>query len=111
MVLQKGVVRVVKKVIESSEFSKWVLDVREACEALGFEKRRLLSGCSASSGKSEVSDPDQVASRAKEVNTALTSFAETDFVGLFRLGELGYDGFRQFCGKVSVGCSSSDSKG
>ncbi|CAI9281464.1 unnamed protein product [Lactuca saligna] len=86
-------------------------DVREACEALGFEKRRQLSGFSTSSGKSKVLGHGQVASRAKEVNTVLTSFVKTDFAGLFRLGELGYDGFHQFCGNLSLGGSSSDSKG
>ena len=37
--------------------------------------------------------PDQVARRAKEVNTTLTSSIEMDFVGLFHLRELYYDGF------------------
>ncbi|CAI9294431.1 unnamed protein product [Lactuca saligna] len=86
-------------------------DVCEACEAIGFEKVRQLDGCTTSSGKSEVPGPGQVVIRAKEVNTALTSIAEMDFVGLFRLGELDYDGFCHFCGKLSLGGSSSDSKG
>ncbi|CAI9272539.1 unnamed protein product [Lactuca saligna] len=110
-VLHKGVVRVVDRVIESAEFAKGVQDVRDACEALRFEKQRLLSACSTYSSKSEVPDSDQVASRAKEVNTALTSFVKTDCRGLLHLGELDYDGFRQFYGNLSPGCSSSNSKG
>ena len=84
----------IDRVIESAEFAKGVQHVREAGEALGFERGRQLSGCSRSSGKSEVPGPGQVVSRAKEVNISLTSFTDMDFVGLFCLGELDYDGFR-----------------
>ncbi|CAI9267801.1 unnamed protein product [Lactuca saligna] len=96
MVLEKGVIHAIDRVIENIEFSKGVHDVCEACEELGFEKGRQLVGCSTSSSKSEVLGPSQVASRAKEVKIALTSFVETDFADLFHLGELDYDGFRQF---------------
>ncbi|CAI9266098.1 unnamed protein product [Lactuca saligna] len=108
---KEGVVCVIDKVIESVEFAKGVHDVHEACESLGFKKGRQLSGCSRSSSKSEVSGPSQVASMSTEVNSALTSFVETHFVGLFHLGELDYDEFLQFCGKLIPGGSSSDSEG
>ncbi|CAI9283794.1 unnamed protein product [Lactuca saligna] len=99
------------RVIEITEFAKGVQDVWEAYEAVGFEKGRQLSECSTSSGKYEVPSPGQVTSRTKEVNTALTSFVETKFASLFCLGELDYDGFRQFCGKRSLRGSSSDFEG
>ncbi|CAI9280896.1 unnamed protein product [Lactuca saligna] len=54
---QKGVVRVIDRVIESAEFAKGVQDAREACEVLGFEKGRQMSGCSTSSSNYEVSGP------------------------------------------------------
>ena len=104
-------VRAIDRVIESTEFAEGVQGVCGACEVLVFEKGRQLGECSTSSDKSEVPIPGQVSSRAKEVNTALMSFVETNFVGLFRLWELDYDGFRQFCGKWSPRGSSSDSKG
>ncbi|CAI9298479.1 unnamed protein product [Lactuca saligna] len=89
----------------------WLTGSSRALKPLVLGMGRLLSSCSTSSGKSNVLDPDQVVSRPKEVNTALTSFISTDFAGLLHLGELDYDGFHQFCGKLSLGCSSLESEG
>ncbi|CAI9298673.1 unnamed protein product [Lactuca saligna] len=68
------------------EFANGVRGVREACEALGFEKEKQLSGCSTRAREPEVLDPSPVARRVEEVYVTLSSIAETDFVGLFRLG-------------------------
>ena len=103
-------VHVINRVIESAKFSKGIHGIRDAYEALGFEKGNQLSGCSIFSGKFEAPGPSHIMSRSKEVDIALTSLAETNFVGLLHLGELYYDGFRQFCGGSSLGSSSSDSE-
>ena len=92
--LEKGVVRVIDKVIESAEFASGIHGVHEACEALGFEKGKKLGGWSTIVSESGVQDHGCVARRAKEVDVALSSLAEKDFVGLFHLGKLDYDGFR-----------------
>ncbi|CAI9297349.1 unnamed protein product [Lactuca saligna] len=47
--LEKGVVCVIDKVIESAEFDNRIQGVREAREALGFEKGKQLGGYSTSS--------------------------------------------------------------
>ncbi|CAI9294196.1 unnamed protein product [Lactuca saligna] len=86
VVLDKGVVRVIDKVIKSAKFASRVLVVREACEALGIEKGKQLGGCSTSFGEHEVSDPVRVTRRAKEVDATLLSLAEMNFVGFFHLG-------------------------
>ena len=95
--LEKRVVRVIDKVLESVEFARGIQVVREACEALWFEKGKQLGGCSISARQPEVPDLGCVARRAKEVDVALSSLAETDSAGLYRLGTLDYDGFHQFC--------------
>ncbi|CAI9298177.1 unnamed protein product [Lactuca saligna] len=95
--LEKGVVHVIDKVIDSVEFSNGIQGVREACEALRFEKGKQLGGCSTIAGEPEVLDPSRVTRRAEDMDTTLSFFAETNFVGLFRLGKLDYDGFHQFC--------------
>ncbi|CAI9304357.1 unnamed protein product [Lactuca saligna] len=92
--LEKGVVCIIDKVIESAKFANGIWDVCEACEALGFEKGKRMGGRSASAGEPKVPDPGCVARRAEKVDVALSSLAETYFVGLFCLGELDYDGFR-----------------
>ncbi|CAI9287856.1 unnamed protein product [Lactuca saligna] len=94
--LEEGVVRVTDKVIKSPEFASEVQGVREACKALGVEKGMQLGGCSTISSELEVPNPGHVARRAEEVDTALSSLVETDFVGLFRLGKLDYDSFHLF---------------
>ncbi|KAL7598536.1 hypothetical protein Lser_V15G27182 [Lactuca serriola] len=108
--LEKGVVRIIDKVIENAKFSNGIQGLRKVCEALGFEKGKQLGGCSTISGESEASDPGRAERRAVEVDIALTSLAETDFAGLFRLGELDYDSFRRFCRRSGLGSSSLDSK-
>ncbi|CAI9265868.1 unnamed protein product [Lactuca saligna] len=87
--LEKGVVRIIDKVIESGEFASGVQGVCEACEALRFEKGKQLCGCSTRPGEPEVPDPGGVKRKAEEVDAALLSLAETDFAGLFRLGGAG----------------------
>ncbi|CAI9291366.1 unnamed protein product [Lactuca saligna] len=71
--------------------------VRKACEALGFEKGNQLASCSVISGEFETAYHVRVTRRTEEVHIAPSSFADTDFAGLFCLGELDYDSFRQFC--------------
>ncbi|CAI9285879.1 unnamed protein product [Lactuca saligna] len=88
--LEKWVVHVIEKVIESAKFSSGIRGVGEAYEVL---------------------DPGNVARRVAKVDTALSSLAEMDFASLFRLGELDYEGFRQFCGRPNLGGSFSDSEG
>ncbi|CAI9279730.1 unnamed protein product [Lactuca saligna] len=51
--LEKGLVHVVDKVIESLEFANGVQVVLEACEALGFEKGKQLGSFSISVGESK----------------------------------------------------------
>ena len=108
-VLENGVVHVIDEVIESAEVANGVPGVREACEALGFEKGKRLGGCSISVGEPDDPDPGRVARRAKEVDAALSSSSETDFAGLFRLGKLDHDSFCQFCSRSNPRGSSSDS--
>ncbi|CAI9273927.1 unnamed protein product [Lactuca saligna] len=48
---------------------------------------------------------------AKDVDVVLSSLAETNFAGHFRLGELDYDNFRQLCRRPGPGGTSSDSWG
>ncbi|CAI9265795.1 unnamed protein product [Lactuca saligna] len=43
--------------------------------------------------------------KAEEVDAALLSLTEMDFLGLFHLGKLDYDSFRQFCGRSNPGGS------
>ncbi|CAI9275790.1 unnamed protein product [Lactuca saligna] len=105
-----GVVRVIDKVIESAKFASGIHGVRRAFEALGFEKWKQLHSCSSMSRQSESLNPGYAARRTKEVDIALLSLANTDFVGLFRLWELDYDNFRQFCRRSGPRGSSSDSK-
>ncbi|CAI9298402.1 unnamed protein product [Lactuca saligna] len=52
-------------------------------------------------------DPGHIV-RIEEVDIAISSLAETDFAGHFRLGELDYDNFHQFCRRLGPGSSSSD---
>ncbi|CAI9298594.1 unnamed protein product [Lactuca saligna] len=92
--LEKGVVHVIKKVIESAELTSGIQGVREACKALGFEKGKQLSDYSTIAGEPEVPDHGCVVRRVEEVDDALSSLTEMDFVGLFRLGKLDCDGFR-----------------
>ncbi|CAI9303315.1 unnamed protein product [Lactuca saligna] len=77
-----------EKGVLASELASGIQGVCKECEALGFENGKQLGGCSIISGEPEASNPCRVASRTKEVDIALSSLAETDFVGLFRLGEL-----------------------
>ncbi|CAI9290263.1 unnamed protein product [Lactuca saligna] len=93
-VLEKGVVRVLDRVIDNTEFARGIKGVSKACEALGFERVKQLSSCSTTSGRSGALDPDHVARKAEEVDNTLVSLAEMDFTGLFHLGELDYNGFR-----------------
>ncbi|CAI9292282.1 unnamed protein product [Lactuca saligna] len=101
----KGVVRIINKVIERAEFESGIQGVCQACKALGFEKRKQLGGCSTSIGESEFPDPGRVARRAEEVDATLSSLAEIDFAGLFRLGELDYDDLCQFFHRPNPGGS------
>lgn len=94
--LEKGVVRVIDKVIESAKFDNGIRGVCEACEALRFEKGKRVGGCSTRGGEPEVPDPGRVARMAEKVDAAISSLAETDFAGLFCLGKLDYDSFCQF---------------
>lgn len=91
--LEKGVARVIDKVIESAEFANGIQGIHRACEALGFEKGKQQIGCSTISSEYEAPDPGRVARRAKDVDIAVMYLAETDFVGLLLLGELDYDSF------------------
>ncbi|CAI9301947.1 unnamed protein product [Lactuca saligna] len=91
--LEKGVVRVIDKVIESIEFANGIRGVCEAYEALGFEKGKRMGGHSASVREPKVPDPSRVARRIEKVDVTLSSLAETDFAGLFHLGEMDYDDF------------------
>ena len=107
----EGVARVIYKVMESAKFASGVRGVRKACEALGFIKGKRLGGFSTSIGEPEVPDLGRVVRRAEEVDAALSSLVKKDFVGLFCLGKLDYDSFRQFYGRSNLGGSSSDSEG
>ncbi|CAI9271673.1 unnamed protein product [Lactuca saligna] len=84
--LEKGVVHVINKVIESTKFSSEIQGVRKACGVLGFEKGKQLGGCSTISDEFEALDPVRFARRDEEVDIALTSLAEIDFAGLFHPG-------------------------
>ncbi|CAI9303718.1 unnamed protein product [Lactuca saligna] len=106
--LEKGVVHVIDKVIKSMEFASGIQGIHNAFEALVFEKGKQLGGCSTISGESEAPEPGCGVRRTEEVDTALSSLAETDFVGLFHPGELDYDSFRQFFHRPGPGSSSSD---
>lgn len=108
--LEKGVVRIIFKVVESAEFASGTQGVRRACEALGFEKGKELGGCSTISGKFKALNPGRVMRRIEEVHIALSSLAKTDFAGLFLLEELDYYSFCQFCRRSGPGGSSSDTE-
>ncbi|CAI9260296.1 unnamed protein product [Lactuca saligna] len=72
---KEGVVLLNYKVIESLEFSSGIQGVRDACESLGFEKGKQLSGYSTSSGEPEVPYLGHVARRDEEVDVALSSLS------------------------------------
>ncbi|CAI9285183.1 unnamed protein product [Lactuca saligna] len=91
--LKKVVVRVINKVIDNAEFASEIQGVLEACESLRFKKGKRMGSCSIRVGEPEVPDPSCVARRATKLDAALSSLAETNFVGLFRLEELDYDDF------------------
>ncbi|CAI9287424.1 unnamed protein product [Lactuca saligna] len=95
--LEKGVVRVIVKLIKRAKFTSRIQGVRESCKALGFENRKQLGGFSTTTSEPEVPDHGCVVRMAEEVDAALSSLAETDFAGLFRLEKMDYDGFCQFC--------------
>ena len=92
--LEKRVVRVIDKVLESVEFARGIQVVREACEALRFEKGRQLGGYSTIFGESGVPYYGCVARRVEEVDAVISSLVETNFASRFRLEKLDYEGFR-----------------
>ncbi|CAI9299474.1 unnamed protein product [Lactuca saligna] len=86
LVLQKGVVRVVDRVIKSSEFALRIRRVKAAYVAASVEKGKQVA-CTQSVGNSPgSSNPDTVAQSIDTMHAAIRAFAETDFMSYLHFG-------------------------
>ncbi|CAH1439079.1 unnamed protein product [Lactuca virosa] len=98
-VLLKGVVRVVDRIFESSEFALGIHRVKAACVAAGIEKGKKMAQAWPAGNIPGSSDPDAVVQSVNAMPVVIRAFFKTDFASYFRLGELRLANLRQLCSK------------
>lgn len=96
-VLQKGVVCIVDRIIESGDFALVIHLMKATCVAAGVEKGKQTTLTLSSSSGSDSSKPDVVARSTDAMHATIRDFAETDFASYLRLGELGLADHFQLC--------------
>lgn len=95
--LQKGVVRVVDRVVESSEFALGIHCVKFVCVVAGIKMGKWMARVwSVGSGPGS-SDPDTATRSVEAMHAAIKAFAETDFTSYLHLVEIILSDLFQLC--------------
>ncbi|CAH1413281.1 unnamed protein product [Lactuca virosa] len=96
-VLQKGVIRVVDRVIESGDFSLGIRRMKSACVVAGMESGKEAVRKQLAIGHFNPSESNDVIQSAHTMRASIKACAQTDFVSYLRLGELDLTSLRQLC--------------
>lgn len=100
--LQKGVVRVVDKIVDSVEFSLSVRRITTTCMVVRVEDGKQVIREQVSSGKFIPIESNALLEHTQVMHAKVKSFLETKFSSYPRLGELDMEGLRQLCGDLDV---------
>lgn len=93
-ILGDGLSRVMDRLIESAQFLQGSVLVKEPCVAVGVEQGKRIVWEQVSAGEVDPKSEENVVARAQEMEDALVTFMETDFVGHLCLGTLDVAGLR-----------------
>lgn len=103
-----GVVRIMDKLIEHSEFSNAVSQIWHVAFVAGEESYRSGLKAEVDSDAYDPNVSDSQSSHTTSLNDVLLTFATMDHVSLLGLGHLGIVGMRQICALEDVGEVSND---
>ncbi|CAI9299647.1 unnamed protein product [Lactuca saligna] len=96
---QQGVVQVVDRAIESSEFALGIRRMKASCVATSVENGKQVARAWSVGNGPGSSDSDVVAQSNDATHDAIRAFSETNFASYLRLGELGLADLFQLCSK------------
>ena len=95
--LQKRIVRVVNRLIESTEFSFGVRQMKAVCVAAGVEGGKHAVREQVVTRKFNPEEPSVFVEQTQAINDYVKDFMETKFVSYRRLGEMDLAGLCHLC--------------
>lgn len=100
--LQKGIVRVIDKVVESVEFSLGVRRMKAVCMAAGVEGGKQVIREQVATKRFIPGESSAFPGHTQAMHAEVNSFLETNFDSYLRLRELNMEDLRQLCGDPDV---------
>lgn len=88
-ILHKGVVRVVDRVVKSSDLTLGIRSVKVACMAASIESGKQVTRGWPASGALGLSNPKAMARSVEVIQATIRDFSEMNFMSYLRLGDLG----------------------
>lgn len=100
--LKKGIVRVVDKLIESSEFTLGIKQMKATYMEVGVESGKQIIRKQVASGKFTPGEMSALLEYTQAMHVEVKSFLETDFASYLHFGNLDMDGILLLCSDPDI---------